>query len=102
MTQPYYFICVTAVIAGAWTGSAFAQETNNAADGDDDSLLRATRIMRRIDKDGNGTLEKSENAAAWKRYRSLDANRDEVISIDELRRERVAILETDEIGRAHV
>ena len=75
--------------------SLFAQETNRSvADSDRDSLVRATRIMRKIDRDGNGTFEKSENDAAWRRYRTLDANRDKVISMEELRKERTAYLES--------
>ncbi len=75
--------------------SLFAQtdETSPGVAGSDrDSLVRATRIMRKVDKDGNGTFEKSENAAVWRRYQKLDANKDKVISIDELRKERIATL----------
>ena len=50
--------------------------------------------MRKIDKDGNGTFEKSESGALWRRYRKLDANRDGVISIEELRKAPVPYLET--------
>jgi len=82
------------VVLGAFS-HAFAQETKpNAPEGDPASLVRATRIMRKIDKDGNGAFEKNENAAVWRRYRKLDANQDGVISLDELRKERVAYLES--------
>ena len=92
-----------AVAVSTLTAPAFAQETNpDDADSDRDSLVRATRIMQRIDEDGNGTFEKSENAAVWRRYRSLDANRDEVITIDELRRERIASLETEGERRLNI
>ena len=46
--------------------------------------------MRKIDKNGDGTFEKSEDEAAWKRYRQLDANHDGTLSIDELRKEQIA------------
>jgi len=75
--------------------TASAQETSNKLpDKDPDSLARATRTMRKIDKDGNGTFEKSENTNLWKRYRKLDTNKDEVITIDELRKQPIAYLET--------
>ena len=91
----YFHMHVIAVVICTLTAPAFAQETESAAaDGDRASLVRATRIMRKIDKDGNGTFEKAENATAWRRYRKLDTNRDGVLSIDELRKERVAYLET--------
>lgn len=89
------FLVSMAVAINAFVGTAFAQETNSrAADGDRDSLVRATRIMRKIDKDGNGTFEKSENAAVWRRYRNLDTNEDKVLSIEELRKEQTAYLES--------
>ena len=76
------------------TGSAFAQETEPVAtDATRGSLVRATRAMRDIDVNGNGTFEKDENAAAWRRYRKLDANKDGVLSIEELRKDRIAYLE---------
>lgn len=59
-----------------------------------DSLARATRIMAVVDKDKNGTFEKDEAPQAWKRYRRLDANRDEVLTLDELCKERSEFLET--------
>jgi len=86
---------VIAVAISTFAAHAFAQETERVvADGDQASLVRAKRIMRQIDRDGNGTFEKNENAAAWRRYRKLDANRDEVISIEEFRKERSPYLET--------
>lgn len=95
MTRYLYHLCLIAVAISMLAGSAFAQEADPAvADSDRDSLVRATRIMRKIDKDGNGTFEKQEDAAAWRRYRKLDAIHDQVISIDELRQERIACLES--------
>ncbi len=58
------------------------------------ALARAKRIMRRIDKDENGSFEKTESVANWRRYRKLDANGDGVISIDELAKDKPATLET--------
>ena len=75
--------------------SAFSQETKSDDTGSDrDTLVRATRIMNKVDKDGNGTFEKSENPNVWKRLKKLDVNKDEVLSIDELRKERSSYLET--------
>ena len=92
----HFHIHVIAVAISTLAAPAFAQETEGVAiDSDRESLVRATRVMRKIDKNGNGTFEKSEDAAAWRRYRKLDANRDEVISIDELRKERIAYLDFD-------
>lgn len=51
--------------------------------------------MQKIDKNGDGTFEKNEDEPGWRRYRQLDANQDGTLSIDELRKERVAYLETD-------
>ncbi|MBA2115224.1 alpha/beta hydrolase [Bremerella alba] len=77
------------------TSPTFAEETNVlVAESARDSLVRATQEMRKIDANGNGAFEKNEDAAAWRRYRKLDTNRDEVISIDELRKLRLSYLET--------
>ena len=95
MTRFCYHICVITVVTGVSTSLVFTQETKSGvADSDRASLVRATRTMRKIDKDGNGTFEKSENAAVWRRYRSLDVNRDGVLSIEELRKARIPYLET--------
>lgn len=95
MTKSCYYIYVMAVATSAMAGSAFSQEKNpSVAHSDPDSLLRAKRVMRTVDKNGNGTFEKSEDAAAWRRYRKLDANRDGVLSIDELREQQSAYLVT--------
>lgn len=52
--------------------------------------------MRKLDMDGNGTFEKSENAAAWRRLQKLDANRDGSISLEELLKDkRTAYLKTN-------
>jgi len=91
----YFHMHVVVVAISTLTAPSFAQETERvAADGDRASLVRATRIMRKVDKDGNGTFEKNENAAAWRRYRKLDANHDGALSINELRKERIAYLES--------
>ena len=70
-----------------------AQE--NTVDQTDSVLLvRAKRIMQKIDKDGNGTFEKDEGVTAWRRYRKLDADKNGVLSIDELLKDPVPTLET--------
>lgn len=74
--------------------AARAQETSPNVDSDRESLVRAKRIMNRVDKNKNGTFEESENANIWKRYRKLDTNNDQVLSIEELRKEPLAYLES--------
>jgi acetyl esterase/lipase len=75
--------------------SLFAEtQESSSEDNDRDSLVRATRTMQKVDKDGNGTFEKSEDAELWKRYRKLDANRDGVLSIEELRKTPPSYIET--------
>ena len=88
-------ICFFAVAIGTLNCSAFAEdalpsgeERNRAA------LVRATRTMRKIDKDGDGTFEESENPTVWRRFQKLDANRDGVLTIDELHNDRGSYLET--------
>lgn len=58
------------------------------------AVARAERLMTKIDEDRNGTFEKSEGAANWRRYRKLDTNRDDVLTVEELSYEPVAYLET--------
>ena len=77
------------IITSLLTGSTFAQADANRA-----ALARAKRVMRKIDKDGNGSFEKSEGTGIWRRYYKLDANRDGVISVEELSKETPAYLET--------
>lgn len=88
MYRRFWIITVFAAL-----GTPTCADEQNAEAVDRSSLVRATRIMRKIDKDGSGSFEKSESESVWKRYRRLDANGDQVISIDELRKERSKILE---------
>lgn len=95
MTKTSSFIFLIVATIGSFMNSADGQESESRSSDDErNSIDRATRIMRRIDENGNGTFEKSENATVWRRYQNLDTNRDEVLSIDELRRERIRYLET--------
>lgn len=83
------------VAVAVFTAVVSGQESKPlAADGDREAIGRATRVMQKIDKDGNGTFEKSENGRLWNRYRKLDANRDNVISVEELSKEKPAYLKT--------
>ena len=50
------------------------------------AAVRATKIMERFDSDGNGTYEKTENVNAWKRLEYLDANKDDVLTMEELKK----------------
>lgn len=81
-------ICVLFNLAQAQSAHAGTTED------DRDSLVRATKTMRRVDVNGNGTLEQEEDAAAWRRYQKLDVNDDQMITIDELRKQRVPYLKT--------
>jgi len=83
-------------ILTALSDFASAQEvTTTPTENDRPSLVRARRTMQNIDKNSDGKFEESENPRIWKRYRALDANKDGILSIDELSKERVAYLETD-------
>ena len=77
--------------------SAVAQEQKPETT--EDALSRAKRTMSKLDKDKNGSFEKNEskNDRVWKRLQKLDANKDEVISLEELSRQpkqQPAYLET--------
>jgi len=69
---------------------------------DRDSHVRATRVMRKIDTNGDGTFEMHENESVWRRYRQLDTNQDGALSIDELRNERISRLETSGEAKLNV
>ncbi|PHS03527.1 MAG: lipase [Blastopirellula sp.] len=90
----YFHIYLTIIAISAFATTAYSQKTEPVAAADQASLIRAKRIMQKVDKNGNGTFEKTENAAVWNRYRKLDVNQDEILSIDELRKERTSYLET--------
>ena len=73
----------------------FAQQS----EADRETLVRANRTMKKLDQDGNGSFEKSEskNEKVWRRFAKLDSNNDEVISMDELRKQpkaKIVYLET--------
>lgn len=94
MTCNFHLNYLLALAIATGSGSAFAQKTDSLTEEERAALVRAKRLLKKFDKDGNGTFEKQENAAAWKRYRKLDVNKDQVLTIDELRKERPAYLET--------
>jgi len=81
---------VVALVGILASSSLMAQEVTKT----DQSLVRAKRVMRQIDTNGNNTFEKGEDADVWKRYRRLDANRDGVISLEELCEESSPYLAT--------
>ena len=62
-----------------------AQETES----DRESLVRATRAMNKLDQDGNGSFEKSEakNEKVWRRFKKLDTDNNEIISLEEFRKQ---------------
>ena len=89
-----YYVLISLLLSLS-ANISLAQET----EADRESLARANRTMKKIDKDGNGSFEKSEskNEKVWRRFAKLDTNNDEVISMDELRRlpkEKIVYLET--------
>ncbi len=89
------YICSITVTICFFAGLVHAQSAfAGSTDDDRASLVRATKAMRKVDSNGNGTFEKDEDTAAWGRYQKLDVNGDQVITIDELRKERVPYLET--------
>jgi len=60
---------------------------------DNDAMVRANRTMKRIDKNGDGKFEKSEAKGIWRRLGHLDKNKDEVITVEELRHQSPIYLE---------
>lgn len=87
--------CVTFTVS-LLLATANAQDAGSESpDSDRTSLTRATRVMRKLDRDGNGTFEKSEDPTVWRRYRKLDTNADQILTIDELRKQRAATLDTN-------
>ena len=65
--------------------SVNAQESKtDSVDGEQRWIDQAKRVMQQVDKNGNGNFEKAEDVAMWKRYRKLDTNRDQVLSLEEL------------------
>ena len=58
-------------------------------DADRESLIRATRTMKKLDQNKNGSFEKNEskNEKVWRRFAKLDTNKDQVITLEELRKQ---------------
>ncbi|SMP58791.1 Acetyl esterase/lipase [Neorhodopirellula lusitana] len=83
------FICLFTV-----TGNAQSTDSPKASP-QTESLKRATQAMGKLDKDGNGTFEKQENVRAFNRRQKLDTNKDDVLTIKELQRERKNYLATN-------
>lgn len=54
----------------------------------------ATRIMSKLDKNGDGKFDKPEDLKGWKRNAKLDANKDGVLTLKELQKAKPAYLET--------
>jgi len=60
----------------------------------DDAMSDAKRKMSRMDKNGNGTFEKQEDRRQWNRISKLDKNGDEILTIDELSKQKARTLQT--------
>ncbi|MEM9366451.1 MAG: alpha/beta hydrolase fold domain-containing protein [Planctomycetota bacterium] len=90
MVCRFVFVFAISTVAISFEAAATAEETQP----DGDSKRRATALLKKLDKDGNGTFERSENEALWRRYRKLDANRDEALTVTELRRWKPTYLST--------
>tara|TARA_R110002072_G_scaffold302615_1_gene486850 strand:- start:139569 stop:140708 length:1140 start_codon:yes stop_codon:yes gene_type:complete len=94
MSQYFRIYCIV-LVACTLASSAIAEDALPTGEEQDlAALVRATRTMRKIDKDGNGTFEKSEDPSVWRRYQKLDADRDGVLTIDEFLKDRGSHLET--------
>ena len=66
-----------------------AQQSNDSvSDRERESLVRATKMRNKFDKNKNGTFEEAENPRAWKRLKKLDTNNDKVLTVEELQQER--------------
>ena len=92
----YFILLFLTLSLSISTNTVFAQEP----DADRESIVRATRTMKKIDQDGNGSFEKSEskNEKVWRRFAKLDTNNDQVVTLDELRqqpKEKIVYLETE-------
>ena len=71
------------------SGTSHGQRPEESTKAQDrDSLVRATRMRNKLDRDKNGTFEKAENPKAWKRLQKFDTNNDEVLTVEELQQER--------------
>ncbi|MDB2685670.1 alpha/beta hydrolase fold domain-containing protein [Mariniblastus sp.] len=81
----YHILMSLALLLSLSANAVFAQET----EADRESLIRANRAMKKLDTDGNGSFEKSEskNEKVWRRFAKLDTNKDDVISLEEFRRQ---------------
>lgn len=88
LSDPFVFCAVFAALlvcpANAIGGDGVSSAT----------LGRAARLMSKIDKDGNGTFEKFESAANWRKYRKLDTDRDDVLTVEELSKQPAVYLAT--------
>ena len=71
------------------SGSSYGQQSGEPTNAKErESLVRATRMRNKLDKNKNGTFEKEENPKAWKRLQKLDTNNDEVLTVEELQQEK--------------
>ena len=88
MTNRFSF-CLFAIAVFFAAESIHAQKPDAATKAQDrESLVRATRTRNKLDTNKNGTFEKQENPKAWNRLKHLDANNDEVLTVEELQQER--------------
>lgn len=88
LSDPFVFCAVFAALLVCPANAISGDEVSPTTRG------RAERLMSKIDKDGNGTFEKSESAANWRKYRKLDADRNNVLTVEELSKQPAVYLET--------
>lgn len=83
-TRCLFQMSLASLLLVLFSVSAIAQKSQSTED--NEAMTRAKRTIRSLDKDKNGSFEKSEskNAQVWKRFKKLDTNNDEVISLEEL------------------
>ena len=82
----FCLILIAVLLSSGTIHGQQADESNKAQDRQ--ALVRATRMRNKLDKDKNGTFEKSENPKAFKRLQKLDTNNDEVLTVEELQQQR--------------
>ena len=81
--------CLIMIVMLLCSGASYSQQSDKSTKAKDrESLVRATRMRNKLDKNKNGTFEKAENPKAWNRLQKLDTNNDEVLTVEELQQER--------------
>lgn len=84
-----FSICLVMMTALLVPTTSYGQQPEESTKAQErESLVRATRMRNKLDKNENGTFEKAENPRVWKRLQKLDTNSDGVLTVEELQKER--------------